>query len=101
MHSRHNIEPSMRVSLQEWVKIQVEGVSFKLSITELSIVYRNSHTDVAQVTESVLNDVGVLFSVKDGSQESAGSPPPHGGLGRVDDRGDQTGDNVGHEKSSS
>ena len=71
----------------------------------IKVSHRNSHTDVAQVTESVLNDVGVLFPVKDGSQESAaisaGFPPSHGGLGRVDDGGDQTGDNVGHKQSSS
>ena len=54
----------------------------------------NSHANVAEVTESVFNDVGVFVPVKDSSQEpTAGFPglsPSHGGLGWVGDGGDKT-----------
>ena len=72
----------------------------------MGVDYRHSHIDIAEVTEAILDHVLVLLPVKDGPQEAtaAGSahfPPPHGGVGRVHDGGDQAGQDVSRKQPTS
>ena len=65
---------------------------------------QNSHIDIAEVAEMVLDHVSMFLSVEHGSQEAAAHlprlPSSHGGIGRVHDRGHQTGQDVEQKQTN-
>ena len=104
--TNRNIPSNTMYEIILYISIYINKHSKSRGSLLVEVYYaHNSHIDVAEITEVVLNHMGMFLSVKHGSQKastgSAWLSPSHSGLGRVHDRGHQTSHNVQEKQSNS